>query len=66
MKASVACVILLGALVAIDCRRTSYGRSGAKAAVWNAATPIHGRDPALYRADPSGHTIYAHSYGKKI
>lgn len=32
--------------------------------VWNKAKKIRGKDPAKYRRDPYGKTIYKSSYGK--
>jgi len=35
-----------------------------KEKAWNSAKPVRGKDPAKYRQDPYGNTIYKASHGK--
>jgi hypothetical protein len=43
---------------------TSYGRPGCKAAVWQKAAPIRGRDPQKWRRDIYGNVIHYGAHGQ--
>jgi hypothetical protein len=43
---------------------TSYGRPGCKAAVWQKAAPIRGRDPHKWRRDIYGNVIHYGAHGQ--
>jgi hypothetical protein len=40
-----------------------YGQKNTAQKVFNLATPIHGRDPKVYRKDPEGKTIKFDQHG---
>jgi 5-methylcytosine-specific restriction endonuclease McrA len=41
-----------------------YGQAHTNDKVFNLADTVKGKNPALYRKDPYGHTMYRNSYGK--
>ncbi len=45
-------------------KRTTYTSANSVDRVWSLADKVRGKDPSLYRRDPTGSIIYRHSYGK--